>query len=90
MFQTYSNSPYYKNSKKLQKFFKKPWKSKQGMQLQQSNQRLQQPPRTTTGVSTITIPQEKLSCYKVGATTILKFQQEIILILRDIQKPQKP
>ena len=34
----------------------------------------------------ITMPQEKLSCIKVGATTILKFQQEIIPILnRDIQ-----
>ena len=34
----------------------------------------------------ITMPQEKLSCIKVGATTILKFQQEIIPILnRDIE-----
>ena len=56
------------------------------MQQQQPNQKLQQPPKTTTGVSTIAIPQEKLSCNKVGTTTILKFQQEIIPILkRDIQ-----
>ena len=34
----------------------------------------------------IAIPQEKLSCNKVDTTTILKFQQEIIPILkRDIQ-----
>ena len=33
------------------------------------------------GVSTIATPQEKLSCIKVGTTTILKFQQEIIPIL---------
>ena len=52
-----------------------------------ANQRLQQRPKTTAGVSTITIPQEKLSCIKVGKTTILKFQQEIIPILnKDIQK----
>ena len=39
-----------------------------------------------TEISTIAIPQEKLSCIKVGTTTILKFQQEIIPILkRDIQ-----
>ena len=51
-----------------------------------ANQRLQQRPKTTAGVSTITIPQEKLSCIKVGTTTILKFQQEIIPILnRDIE-----
>ena len=38
------------------------------------------------GVSTIAIPQEKLSCNKIGTTTILKFQQEIIPILkRNIQ-----
>ena len=56
------------------------------MQQQQPNQRLQQLPKTTTGVSKIAIPQEKLSCNKVGTTTILKFQQEIIPILkRDIQ-----
>ena len=56
------------------------------IQQQQPNQRLKQPPRTTTGVSTITIRLEKLSCIKVGTTTILKFQQEIIPILnRDIQ-----
>ena len=42
--------------------------------------------KTTTGVSTITIPQEKLSCNKVGTTTVSKFQQEIIPILkRDFQ-----
>ena len=47
---------------------------------------MQQLPKTTAGVSTITIPQEKLACIKVGTTTILKFQQEIIPILnRDIQ-----
>ena len=85
MLQTYSNSPYYKNSKKLAKIFKKPWKSKQGVQLQ-PNQRLQQTPKTTAGVSTITLPQEKLSCIKLGTTTIWEFLQEIILILnRDIQ-----
>ena len=84
MLQTFSNSPYYKNSKKLEKISKKLWKSKQVVQ-QQPNQGLQQTPKTTVGVSTITIPQEKLSCIKVGATTILKFPQEIILILnRDI------
>ena len=72
--------------KKLEKISKKPWKSKQGVQQQQPNQRLQKPPKTTTGVSKIAIPQEKLSCNKVGTTTILKFQQEIIPILnRDIQ-----
>ena len=37
-------------------------------------------------VSTIAIPQEKLSCKKVGSTNIFKFQQEIIPILnKDIQ-----
>ena len=37
-------------------------------------------------VSTIAIPQEKLSFKKVGSTNILKFQQEIIPILnKDIQ-----
>ena len=30
----------------------------------------------------ITIPQEKLSCNKVGTTTILKFQQDIIPVLK--------
>ena len=56
------------------------------VQQQQPNQRLQQLPKTTTEISTIAIPQEKLSCIKVGTTTILKFQQEIIPILkRDIQ-----
>ena len=76
MLQTYLN--YYINSKNLQRFPKKTWKSKQRLQQQQQqNQRLQQPPKTTTGVSTITIPQEKLGCVKVGTTTILKFQQEI-------------
>ena len=55
-------------------------------QQQQPNQRLQQPLKTTAGVSTITIPQEKLSCIKVGTTSIVKFQQKIIPILnRDIQ-----
>ena len=81
--QTYSNSPYYKNSKNLQRF---PKKSKQEVLQQQPNQRLQELSKTTTGVSTIAIPQEKLSCNKVATTTILKFQQEIIPILkRDIQ-----
>ena len=37
MLQTYSNSPYYKNSKNLPRFPKKPWKSKQGVQQQQLN-----------------------------------------------------
>ena len=56
------------------------------VQQQQPNQRLQQLPKTTTEISTIAIPQGKLSCIKVGTTTILKFQQEIIPILkRDIQ-----
>ena len=64
MLQTYSNSPYYKNSKNLQRFSKKAWKSKQGVQQQQPNQRLQLPPKTTAGVSAITIPQERLSCIR--------------------------
>ena len=77
MLQTYSNSPYNKSSKNLQRFPKKPWKSKQGVQQQQPNQKLQQPAKTTAVVSKITIPQEKLSCIKVGTTTISKLQQEI-------------
>ena len=86
MLQTYSSSPYYKNLKKLARSSKKPCKSKQGVQKQQPNQRLQQRPLTTAGVSTITIPQETLSCIKVVTTTILKIKQEIIPILnRDIQ-----
>ena len=65
MLQTYSNSPYYKNSKNLQRFSKKPWKSKQEVQQQQqSNQSLQLPPKTTAGVSAITIPQDRLSCIR--------------------------
>ena len=85
MLQIYYNSPYYKNSKNLQIFPKNPWKSKQWVQQQQPNQRLQ-PPKITTGVSAIAVPQEKLSCNKVGTTTSLKFQQEIIPILKkDIQ-----
>ena len=43
------------------------------------------PPNTTTGVSTITIPLEKLICDMVATTAMLKFQQEIISIQkRDI------
>ena len=87
MLQTFSNSPYYKNSKKLEKISKKLWKSKQVVQ-QQPNQGLQQTPKTTVGVSTITIPQEKLSCIKVGTTTILKFQQKIIPVLNRDSKSE--
>ena len=53
---------------------------KQGVQQQQSNQKLQQTPKT------IAIPQEKVSCNKVGTNTTLKFQQENIPVLkRDIK-----
>ena len=49
-------------------------------------QRLQQPPKTTKGVPMIAIPQDKLSCNKVGTTTILKFQKEVVPVLkRDVQ-----
>ena len=64
------------------KDFQKALEIKKGVQQQQSNQKLQQLPKTTTRVSTITIPQEKLSCNKVGTTTVLKFRQEIIPILK--------
>ena len=50
MLQTYSNSPY-QVSKNLQRFSKKPWKSKQGVQQQQPNQRLQQPPKNGRGIN---------------------------------------
>ena len=33
----------------------------------------------------MTIPQETLSCIKVGTTTILKFQQGIIPIFRALE-----
>ena len=52
------------------------------VQQRQSNQWLQQPTKTTTGVLLIAIQQEKLSYNKVGTNTILKFQQEIIPILK--------
>ena len=42
--------------------------------------------KTTTGVSTIAVTQEKMSCNELGTTTVSKFQQEIIPALkRDIQ-----
>ena len=81
----YSNALYCKNSKNLVKISEKLWKSQQGVQQQQQNKSLQQPPKTTTGVPTITITQE-LICKKGGTTTISKFQQEIIPVLKkDIQ-----
>ena len=84
MLQTYSNSPY-QVSKNLQRFSKKPWKSKQGVQQQQPNQKLQQPPKNGRGINNHNTTR-KLSCIKVGTTTILKFQQKIIPTLnRDIQ-----
>ena len=84
MLQTYSNSPYHKKFKKYTKISKKLWKSEQGVQQQQPNYRLQKPSKTTTRVSTITISQGKLICNKVvrQPTTISKFQQEIIPILK--------
>ena len=70
---------------KLAKISKKPWKSTQGVQQHHPNQRLQKPPKITTRISTIAIPQEKLSCNRVATTTSLKFQQEIIpIVSRDI------
>ena len=38
--------------------------------------------KNMTGISTIAIPQEKVSCNKVGTNTTLKFQQEKIPVLR--------
>ena len=53
---------------------------------QQPNPRLKQPEKFMTGVSTITVQQEKLICNKASTTTIVEFQLEIIPILkRDIQ-----
>ena len=87
MLQTYSNSPYYKNSKNLQRYPKYPGNQNKGYRSSSSLTRgSQQPPKTTTEVLRMTIPEEKLSSIKVGATTILKFHQEVIPILnRDTQ-----
>ena len=53
---------------------------------QQPIPRLKQPAKLTTGISTITVQQEKLICNKASTTTIVEFQLEIIPILkRDIQ-----
>ena len=68
MLQPNPNSLYYKYSKNL--------KSKQRMQQQQQNQRLQQPWKKRT------ISQEKLIYNKVGTSTISKFQQKIIPVVK--------
>ena len=85
----YSNALYCKNSKNLAKISEKLWKSQQGVQQQHQNKSLQQPPKTTTGVPTITITQE-LICKKGGTTTISKFQQEIIPVLKKYIQNLKP
>ena len=86
MLRTYSHSPYYKNSKNLQRFPKSPGNQNKRYNSNSQTRGYNNQKQTTTGESKIAVPQEKLSCSKAGTTTILKFQQEIIPILkRDIQ-----
>ena len=72
--QTYSNSPYYKNSKNLQRFPKSPGNQNKGYNSSSQTRGYSNHQKTTTEL------------HKVGTTTILKFRKEIIPILkRDIQ-----
>ena len=83
MLKTYSYSPHYKNwKKKTCKDFQ------EALEIKTRGATAPPKPEVTLikGVLTDTLPQEKLICNKLGTTTILKFQQEIIPFLkRDIQ-----
>ena len=84
MLLTYSNSPYYKNSKNLH--FQNALEIKTRGTTAAAKPEVTATTKNKDRVSTIAIPEEKLSCNKVRTSTILKFQQEIIPILkRDIQ-----
>ena len=80
MLQTYSNSPYYRNSKNLQRFSKKSWKSKQ-FKTRGTAAAAAKPEVTTTtknngrGISNHNTTREA-ELHKVGTTTILTFQQK--------------
>ena len=69
----------------MQRFPKNPGNQKTRGTIASAKPKLQKPSKITTGISTIAIPQEKLSCNRVATTTILKFHHEIIPIVnRDI------